>query len=85
MECYYQGMQSRSGYRKQILQILAETMMFRVTVQRLADRTNQVRKKQLQWLSERKRRFEFIEDGEYVRELGESKKDQEKGGASKKR
>ena len=77
MECYYQSMPSRNGYRKRMLQIWVDKGMFQVTEQRLVDQVNQIRKKQ--WLSESE--FEeirrLIDEGEYTGEMGGNEEDQE--------
>ena len=64
MECYYQSMRSRNGYRKRMLQIWVEKGLFQVTEQ---------------WLSELEleeiRRL--IEEGEDTGEVGGSEEDEE--------
>ena len=77
MECYYQSMPSRNGYRKRMLQTWVRKGMFQVTKQTLVDQANQIRKKQ--WLNELEleeiRRL--IEEGEFTGEVGGSEEDQD--------
>ena len=75
MQCYYQSMPSRNGYRKRMLQIWVEKGMFQVTEQRLVDQANQLRKKQ--WLSELElEEIGRLIEGEYTGEVGGSEEDQ---------
>ena len=81
MECYYQSVPSRNGYRKRMLQIWVERGLFQVTEQRLVDQANQIRKKR--WLSDLDLELEEIrrsvEEGEYMDDLGQNEEDQEIG------
>ena len=79
MECYYQSVPSRNGYRKRMLQVWVERGLFQVTEQRLVDQANQIRKKR--WLSdlELEEIRRSVEEGEYMDDLGQNEEDQEIG------
>ena len=50
VECYYESVSSKNGYRKIILQLWLQKDRFHVTQQRLVDQADQIRKKK--WLND---------------------------------